>query len=159
VLIGLFEVGPRSLPSSRRMHPSARGATRHLLSAPQPRPPPLAAAPPPSPPRRASLMSPPPPPASSPPIHGSTSLPGRRRLPPNPCSPNRVAPSHPRWPSTHHPPPDPGRRLPSASPAPTCNTLILLKTWLYKNLLETILLLKEYKVVLFNFRHLKPFLK
>jgi hypothetical protein len=38
-----------------------------------------------------------------------------------------------------------------------CNTLILLKFWLYKNLLATIYLLKEYKVVLFNFRHLKLF--
>jgi hypothetical protein len=30
-----------------------------------------------------------------------------------------------------------------------CNTLILLKFWLYKNLLATIYLPKEYKVVLF----------
>jgi hypothetical protein len=38
-----------------------------------------------------------------------------------------------------------------------CNTQILLQIWLYKNLLETILLLKEYKVVLFIIRHLKLF--
>jgi hypothetical protein len=40
-----------------------------------------------------------------------------------------------------------------------CNTLILLKIWLYKKLLETIYLLKDNKVALIIFRHLKPFLK
>jgi hypothetical protein len=33
------------------------------------------------------------------------------------------------------------------------------KNWLYKNLLETIYLLKDNKVALIIFRHLKPFLK